>query len=322
MSFVDMDEAELLRYAGQNEKPDDFDAFWEEGIREMEALGTEAEFRKADFQVQNAECFDLYFQGVGGSTIHGVYVRPAHIKEQLPAVLEFHGYSASCCGFRGHLCWTTAGFCIAGMDCRGQGGFSDDLTPVHGTTLRGHIIRGLRDGDPRKMYFRNVFLDTAQFARIIAALPEVDQTRIGAEGGSQGGGLASVCAALTPWISRLAIQYPFLSDYHRAWSMHMNSGPYMEINDYFRTYDPRHLREKEIFTKLGYIDIQHFASRIQAKVRMYTGLMDTVAPPSTQFATYNKIVAPKDYQLYPDFGHEYLPGQQEDVMQFMQEMVK
>ena len=94
------------------------------------------------------------------------------------------------------------------------------------------------------------------------------------------------------------------------------------INDYFRTYDPRHLREKEIFTKLGYIDIQHFASRIQAKVRMYTGLMDTVAPPSTQFATYNKIVAPKDYQLYPDFGHEYLPGQQEDVMQFMQEMVK
>ena len=46
MPLVDLSEKELLEYRGRNEKPDDFDAFWDKGIREMEALGTEAEFRR------------------------------------------------------------------------------------------------------------------------------------------------------------------------------------------------------------------------------------------------------------------------------------
>jgi cephalosporin-C deacetylase len=41
---------------------------------------------------------------------------------------------------------------------------------------------------------------------------------------------------------------------------------------------------------------------------MVTGLIDTVCPPSTQFAAYNKIKSEKDIVLYPDFGHEALPG--------------
>jgi len=45
--------------------------------------------------------------------------------------------------------------------------------------------------------------------------------------------------------------------------------------------------------------------------------MDTVCPPSTQFAAYNKITAPKSMDLYPDFGHEGLPGHVDRVYQFM-----
>ena len=35
---------------------------------------------------------------------------------------------------------------------------------------------------------------------------------------------------------------------------------------------PRHEREDELFTKLGYIDAQHLAPRIQAEVFMGVGL--------------------------------------------------
>ena len=66
-------------------------------------------------------------------------------------------------------------------------------------------------------------------------------------------------------------------------------------------------REEEIFTLLGYIDNQHLAHRIRAEVMMFTGLIDTICPPSTQFAAYNKILSPKRVVLYPDFGHEHLP---------------
>jgi cephalosporin-C deacetylase len=73
----------------------------------------------------------------------------------------------------------------------------------------------------------------------------------------------------------------------------------------------------EVFTRLGYIDIQFLAPRIQAQVLMGTGLMDTICPPSTQFAAYNKITSPKEVVIYPDFAHEDLPGFQDRTFQFM-----
>jgi cephalosporin-C deacetylase len=92
---------------------------------------------------------------------------------------------------------------------------------------------------------------------------------------------------------------------------------YEELRMYFRTFDPRHEREEEVFTKLGYIDCQHLAPRIRGEVLMFTGLMDNICPPSTQFAAYNRITAPKDMVLYPDFGHENLPGQTDRAFGFM-----
>ena len=46
--------------------------------------------------------------------------------------------------------------------------------------------------------------------------------------------------------------------------------------------------------------------------------MDTVCPPSTQFAAYNKIMSSKSMLTYPDFGHEpRLPGLTDLIFQFM-----
>jgi cephalosporin-C deacetylase len=143
-------------------------------------------------------------------------------------------------------------------------------------------------------------------ARIVMGLDYVDETRVGAVGGSQGGALTVACAALVPEIKLCAPIYPYLSDYKRVWEMDLDKAAYEGLRYYFRFFDPRHEREDEIFTKLGYIDIQFLAPRIKAKVMMATGLMDTICPPSTQFAMYNKLTCEKSYVLYPDFGHENL----------------
>jgi cephalosporin-C deacetylase len=99
--------------------------------------------------------------------------------------------------------------------------------------------------------------------------------------------------------------------------MDLAKGAYEEMATYFRHFDPRHERETDIFTRLGYIDNQHLAPRIQAEVLMLTGLMDAICPPSTQFAAYNKITAPKSMVLYPDFGHEGLPGSSDIIYEFL-----
>jgi cephalosporin-C deacetylase len=78
-----------------------------------------------------------------------------------------------------------------------------------------------------------------------------------------------------------------------------------------------HKLEGKIFEKLGFIDIQFLAPRIQAEILWGIGLMDTICPPSTQFAVYNKILSPKRMVVYPDFAHEPLPGFNDQAFQFM-----
>jgi cephalosporin-C deacetylase len=153
-------------------------------------------------------------------------------------------------------------------------------------------------------------------ARIVMAMPDVDEQRVYATGGSQGGGLTLACAALEPRIKRAAPIFPFLTDYQRVWDIDLDLDAYAELRTYFRQYDPRHERQNEIFTKLGYIDVQHLAPRIQGEVLMGVGLMDKICPPSSQFAAYNKITSPKSLAIYPDYGHEDLPDLQDQIFEF------
>jgi cephalosporin-C deacetylase len=235
----------------------------------------------------------------------------------------FHGYTGSSGDWVDKLSYVAQGFSVAALDCRGQGGLSEDAGGVSGNTLHGHIIRGLDEavnGSPQKLLFRQIFLDTAQLAKIVMEMPDIDPDRVGAMGGSQGGALTVACVALEPRIKRAAPVFPFLSDYQRVWSMDQAKDAYKELQEYFRLFDPQHRREKIIFEKLGYIDIQHMANRINADILWGIGLMDTICPPSSQFAAYNKITSRKSMEIYPDFGHEILPGLNDKCFQFMMEL--
>ena len=317
MPMIDMPLDELRVYRGINPKPADFDAYWAAALAELEATPPAPEFLPAEFQTPFAECFDLWFTGVGGARVYAKYLRPRHSKEvPHPAVLQFHGYSGSSGDWQDKLGLAALGFSVAALDVRGQGGRSQDPGGALGNTLHGHIIRGLDDA-PERLFYRSVFLDTVQLARVVMALPEVDARRVGAMGMSQGGALTLACAALEPRIRRLAPMCPFLCDYRRVWEMDLARDAYEELRNWFRRFDPRHERETEIFTRLGYVDCQHLAPRIQGEVLMAVGLMDEICPPSSQFAAYNKITAPREMALFPDFAHEHYPGFMDQAFQFM-----
>jgi cephalosporin-C deacetylase len=315
--MLDMPLEELKKYQGRNPRPLEFDAFWDRALTEMRALDPQVELRpNKSVDPPFAECFDLYFTGVGGSRVHAKYLRPKGVSGKHPAVLMFHGYSGSSGDWNDKLGYVAAGFSVAALDCRGQGGLSEDRGGAKGTTLKGHIIRGLDDG-PDKLLYRALYLDTAELARIVMSFPEVDEGRVGAMGGSQGGGLTLACAALEPRIRRIAPVYPFLCDYRRVWEMDLAKHAYEELTYYFRHFDPLHEREEEVWTRLGYIDNQYLAPRIEAEVMMAVGLMDEICPPSSQFAAFNKIKSKKETVIYPDFGHEHLPGFNDRTYRFI-----
>lgn len=314
--LFDMPVGQLTEYEGRNPRPGDHEAYWARALAELEAQEAEVALEPADFQADCAECFHLWFTGVRGARVHAKLLRPKAASGPGPAVLMFHGYSGNAGDWVDKLGYVAQGFTVAALDCRGQGGRSQDSGGHLGTTRQGHIIRGLA-GPPEDMLYRQIFLDTAQLARIVMDMPQVDGGRVCATGGSQGGALTIACAALEPRIFRAAPVFPFLSDYLRVWELDLDVNAYGELRTWFRHFDPLHEREQEVFTQLGYIDIQHLAARIEAEVMMGTGLMDQICPPSTQYAAFNRIRSPKSVRHYPDFGHETLPGHQDAIFEFL-----
>ena len=317
--LFDMPLEELHKYQGRNPRPSDFDAFWDRALAEMRAVDPQVELVPASFEVPFADCFHLYFTGAGDARVHAKLLRPKHADTPHPAVLKFHGYSGDSGDWFDKLGYVAAGYTVAALDCRGQGGLSEDKGGVTGWTWQGHIVRGLDDA-PEKMLFRHIYLDTAQLAKIVMEMPDVDENRVGATGGSQGGGLTLACASLEPRIKRVAPVFPFLCDYKRVWELDLAKDAYRELQDWFRRFDPLHQREEALFSQLGYVDAQHLAPRIQGEVMMAVGLMDQICPPSTQFAAYNKITAEKSLRIYPDYGHEGLPGNNDAIFEFLAQL--
>ncbi len=319
MPLTDLPLDQLRTYQGRNPRPDDFDAYWSAALAELNNVDPKVEIVEVETPARFAKAFDMRWTGVGGARVYAKLLRP--IKPVGPALVKFHGYSMSSGDWFDSLPYVANGFTVAALDVRGQGGKSHDLGGSIGNTLQGHIVRGLSDS-PTRLFYRSVYLDTAQLARLVMAMDEVDSTKVAATGWSQGGGLTLACAALEPRLNRIAPVYPFLCDYQRVWEMDLaTNNAYDELRSWFRRFDPRHERETEIFTRLGYIDNQHLASRIKSRTFMTAGLMDVHCPPSTQFAAYNRISAPKDVSIYPDFGHEGLPEANDRIFAFMAEML-
>ena len=316
MPALDFPLEKLKTYKGSSPLPKDFDEYWAAALNTLAAMPLTYTTEPASFSAPGIICEHLYFKGVGGARVHCKYLRPAKIEGKIPAIAMFHGYSGDSGGWVSKLPYVYNGMAVLALDVRGQMGRSEDNLRTAGTTLRGHIIRGIDCEDPNNLFFRNVFLDTAQTARVLMDMPFVDETRVGAMGGSQGGALTLTCAALEPRVKMNAPTFPFLSDYKRVWEMDLFAHAYDEMSYYLRNKDPRHERLDEMFYRLGYIDICHLVPRIKGETYMFITLMDNICPPSTQFAAYNNIRAKKSCEIYPNHGHEGLPQHDELLFNF------
>lgn len=317
MPAIDLKKDDLLTFQGRTPRPVDFNQFWEEGIARLEAVEEALKLEPAFVEVPGVSCFHLTFKGAGGAEIYAKYLKSDVPGSGRPTLLVFHGYRRSSPSWSNLLQYVCAGFDVMAMDCRGQGGRSQDTGGVLGTTHSGHFIRGLDDPDKHHMLMHMIMLDTVRLAQIAAGMDGRGNVPVAVLGASQGGGLALACAALVPKIRRVVAICPFLCDYQRVWEMDLGDTAYAELREYFKMFDPRHEREQEIFTKLGYIDVQHLAPRIQGEVLLMTGQMDTTCPPSAQYAAYNRICAPKQALLYPDYGHEVAPDMEDMALRFL-----
>jgi cephalosporin-C deacetylase len=172
--------------------------------------------------------------------------------------------------------------------------------------------------DPETYYYRRLYVDAVRAVETAAAHPQVDADRICVSGASQGGGLSLAAAALAPELIRLChADIPFLCDIERAITL-APSAPYTELAGYLRIHTEL---EDAVTRTVRYIDNALLAPRIRCRTLISCGLMDDICPPSTVFAAYNAIDAPKDIGIASFGGHETpIAHQERQLQEFAREL--
>lgn len=303
MPFFDLPLEELLTYKPARSEPADFDAFWQETLAEARQYDLNATFTPYDTGLALVDVYDVTYSGYGGQPIKGWYIRPAGTSEPLPCIVEFIGYGGGRNNPHDWLLWAAAGYAHFVMDTRGQGsswsrGDTPDIPDGANPFYPGFMTQGIQD--PKTYYYRRVFTDAVRAIEAVKSRPDVDASRIAVTGGSQGGGISIAAAGLSDSVALCMPDVPFLCHFRVAVGK-TDKYPYQEIVKYLTIQ--RSVKE-QVFSTLDYFDGVNFAARIQAECLFSVALMDMVCPPSTVFAAYNQINAPKQIKVYDFNEHE------------------
>jgi cephalosporin-C deacetylase-like acetyl esterase len=181
--------------------------------------------------------------------------------------------------------------------------------------LRGYQNYNLDDRD--RFYYKRVYLGCVRAGDFIFSLPQFDGSNLAVTGGSQGGALSIVAAALDPRIKYLAAYYPALCDVTGYLKGRAGGWPH-----YFDKNNIDFNNKKDKIETCGYYDVVNFARQIKVP-GMYTwGFNDDVCPPTSMYAAYNVISAPKSLYLSLETGHWTFPEQEENLDNWLLEKLQ
>jgi cephalosporin-C deacetylase-like acetyl esterase len=157
--------------------------------------------------------------------------------------------------------------------------------------------------DDRNAYFyRRVYLGCLRANDYLTSHPKWDGTNLLVCGSSQGGMLSIVTAALDPRVTALAASYPafcdvtgYLHGRGGGWPGFFRPDPTGTLQN-LAADEPRRVTT-------SYYDTVNFARRLKVPGCYSFGYNDTVCPPTSMFAAYNIITAPKELVISPEQGH-------------------
>lgn len=306
----------LEDYKGSYPTPADFNDYWDEQIKFIENVPLKYNLEKVEeYNFSNIEYFHLTFESFDGAKIYSKLIKPKN-SGKLPAMFYFHGYPGCNRNWFEKSAFCSLGYVLFAMDFRGQGGKSEDIGGIKGTTVAGHIVAGLDDSLDNMLYRKNI-LDVCLLIRIAKDLDFIDANNLNCAGGSQGGAFSTICAGLNPDIKKCIIQYPFLSDMKKVYDMDLDLVAYEGLRYYARWFNTTGEEDEKFFTRLAYIDTKNFAPRIKADVLFAASKIDLVCPIATQYAVYNNINSKKELILYKKFAHESMPDFNDKMLEFL-----
>ena len=300
------------------ENPADFQAFWDAGKAELAKIPLDA--RMTLMPERCTEKVNVYHVNLqnwaynSNSRLYGILCVPK-AAGKFPALLQVPG--AGVRPYGGDIANAEQGVVTFQIGIHGVPVNMDPAVYVNLSAgpLAGYPMFNLDDRD--RYYYKRVYLGCVRAVDFLASLPQVDANRMAVTGGSQGGALSIVTAALDSRIKQLGVYYPALSDVTGHLSGRAGGWPHM-----FTGGNNTWTNKAEKIKTTGYYDVVNFARRVQVPGRYAWGFNDETCPPTSMYASYNQIVAPKTLELFLDTGHWTYPEETERMNAWLLEQLK
>ena len=265
----------------------DFQQFWDKARAELKSVAPEFKLELVPEECTPTNAvYKVSMKSLGGVTIYGYYSEPIG-EGPYPVMIEYMGYGSG--SYYPNKRPDAADFILS---VRGQA--IDQPNNVYGNWIEYRL------DDPEQYYYRGAFMDVIRAIDFVCSRPKVDQSKIFARGGSQGGAFTFAACALDVRIAAAAPDVPFLGDYP----------DYFQIvgwpaSDVFNGQKKYGLSDEELYRNLSYFDIKNLAEWVSCPILMAFGLQDETCPPHTNFASYNNVPATvdKSYVCYKLSGH-------------------
>ena len=290
--------------------PDDFEAYWKEQLAALDKIELKPEYRLLPERcTDKVDVYEISYQYTpAGGRMYGILCKPK-AEGTYPAVLRVPG--AGVRPYSGDTWLASQGFITLEVGIHG--------IPV---TMDVGVYEALRTGalsryqtmniESRDNYYYNkVYKGCKRAVDFIYQLPCFNG-KCAVTGGSQGGALTVVVAALHPRIVCASASYPALSD--MTGYLYGRAGGWPHI---LRNPETNVFNRKEFIETLSYYDVVNFARLVKCPIQFIMGYNDKVCPPTSTFSVYNSVQSPKNVIIVPEIGHWLYSEQSARVNEYL-----
>jgi cephalosporin-C deacetylase len=298
------------------DNPTDFDIFWGDAKADLAKIPLDAKMtlmperctEKVNVYHVNIQNFKV------GARLYGILCMPKK-EGKYPALLHVPG--AGVRPYGGDIANAEKGIITLQI---GIHGMPVNLDPSVYTDLGAGILNGYPNynlDDKNRFIYKRVYIGCVRANDFLTSLPQYDGSNLAVTGGSQGGALSIITASLDSRVKWLGAFYPALSDVTGYLKGRAGGWPH-----YFDKNNRVFNETKEKMTTVSYYDVVNFARRVKVAGMYSWGFNDETCPPTSMYASYNVITAPKDLFLALDTGHWTYPEQNEKMTTWLVDRLK
>jgi len=289
---------EPLNIKPATSEPEDFDKFWKNAVEQISSQPLDVKMEVMEkYSNDKQNTYKISFANINSARIYGFLSIPTG-KGPFPAIVTIPGAGMG----RNQPSWATnwgkIGVIGLLMNVHSYNPYvsteilKEKYKESNKPTM--YYLQGAPDRD--KYFFKNSIIGINRAIDYVAALPEFNKKQFVIYGSSQGGGHSLILAGLNKNITAAIANVPALCD----------NGGYLEdrVPGWPKMLVP-HKNDPAWVKMSGYFDAVNFAKRITVPTVVGVGFIDSTCPPSSVYAAYNVIKAPKKIINDPTMGHSF-----------------